>query len=55
MKKSKISKVLIMKKLHSIILAAFLGALLISTGCDEDETEVKFTDESSLLISFSVF
>ncbi len=51
MKKSKVSKVYIMKNMTGRILAAFLGMLLIIMGCKEDETEIRFTDKSSLLIT----
>lgn len=51
MKKSKILKVYIMKNMTGRILAAFMGVLLIILGCKEDETEIRFTDESSLLIT----
>jgi len=51
MRKSKISKVYIMKNMTGRILAVLLGMLLIIMGCKEDETEIRFTDESSLLIT----
>jgi len=35
-----------MKNMTGRILAVFLGILLIFTGCKEDETEIRFTDDA---------
>jgi uncharacterized surface protein with fasciclin (FAS1) repeats len=51
MKKNKISKVYIMKDVTLRVIAVFLGILSIIMGCKEDEDEIMFSDESSLLIT----
>jgi uncharacterized surface protein with fasciclin (FAS1) repeats len=51
MKKNKISKVYIMKDVTLRVIAVFLGILSIIMGCKEDEDEIMFSDELSLLIT----